>query len=256
MVDGEFEPKIIAFCCNWCSYAGADLAGVSRVQYPPNVRIVRTMCSGRIDPIIILEVLRRGADGVLVLGCHLGDCHYLEGNYQAELKMKMTRKLIEGAGIEPGRFRLEWVSASEGQRFGEVISEFTAQIKELGETPVKKNEFLASSLQAAKDAASGFRLRAIVGNERKVTVKGNAYGELKEQEDFDALISDTVKKEYMRNLVKNALKEPKSAKEVAKDLNIHPGDALQSILVLKKRGLVAMDHIDGPSPKYKAVEVN
>jgi F420-non-reducing hydrogenase iron-sulfur subunit len=129
----EFEPKIIGFLCNWCSYAGADLAGVSRIQYPPNMRVVRVMCSGRIDPIIPLEVFSKGADGVLILGCHPGDCHYSEGNLYEERKIKMVKKLLALTGLEPERLKLEWVSASEGQRFARLVSEFTD--KESGAFP-------------------------------------------------------------------------------------------------------------------------
>ncbi|MHC1567480.1 MAG: hydrogenase iron-sulfur subunit [Candidatus Syntropharchaeia archaeon] len=128
----EFEPKIVAFCCNWCSYAGADLAGVSRYQYPPNARIIRVMCSGRVDPIFILHAFREGADGVLVTGCHPGDCHYLDGNLKAEKRVNNTKKAIEYIGIEPERLRLEWISASEGIKFAELMREFTRKIKELG----------------------------------------------------------------------------------------------------------------------------
>lgn len=129
----KFEPNILVFCCNWCSYAGADLAGVSRFQYPPNIRIIRVMCSGRVDPSFVLKALKNGADGVLVSGCHLGDCHYISGNeYTKERFEKLHSFLIKQLGIDPKRVRLEWVSASEGKRFAEVITEFTNQIKELG----------------------------------------------------------------------------------------------------------------------------
>ena len=129
----NFEPNILVFCCNWCSYAGADLAGVSRFQYPPNIRIIRVMCSGRVDPSFVLKALKNGADGVLVTGCHIGDCHYISGNeYTKERFEKLHSFLIKQLGINPKRVRLEWVSASEGKRFAEVITEFTNQIKELG----------------------------------------------------------------------------------------------------------------------------
>jgi len=128
-----FEPNILVFCCNWCSYAGADLAGVSRFQYPPNIRIIRVMCSGRVDPAFVLKALKNGADGVLVSGCHIGDCHYITGNeYTQERFERLYNILIKQLGINPKRVRLEWVSASEGKRFAEVITEFTNQIKELG----------------------------------------------------------------------------------------------------------------------------
>jgi F420-non-reducing hydrogenase iron-sulfur subunit len=132
----SFEPKIVAFACNWCSYAGADLAGVSRIQYPPTIRIVRVMCSGRVSPMFILEALRAGADGVLVTGCHLGDCHYISGNEKAVRNIEMARSLIELLGIEPQRLRLEWISAAEGARFAEVVQEFTDQVRELGVNPL------------------------------------------------------------------------------------------------------------------------
>jgi F420-non-reducing hydrogenase iron-sulfur subunit len=129
----KYEPNILVFCCNWCSYAGADLAGVSRFQYPPNIRIIRVMCSGRVDPSFVLKALKNGADGVLVTGCHIGDCHYITGNeYTQERFERLHNILIKQLGVDPKRVRLEWVSASEGKRFAEVITEFTNQIKELG----------------------------------------------------------------------------------------------------------------------------
>jgi heterodisulfide reductase subunit A len=131
------EPNIVGILCNWCCYAGADLAGVSRYQYPPNIRVVRVMCSGRVDPIIIYEAFKGGADGVFIGGCHFGDCHYQKGNYQAERKVKLTKKLLEKVGIEPERLRIEWVSASEGGRFAQVIDEFTKKVAELGPSPSK-----------------------------------------------------------------------------------------------------------------------
>ena len=133
----EFRPRIVGILCNWCSYAGADLAGVSRIQYPPSVRIVRVMCSGRIDPIFILEAFKSGADGVLIGGCHPGDCHYLTGNYKAQRKFFMLRKILEQFGLEPERLRLEWVSASEGDRFATVIKDMTEKIRELGPSPLR-----------------------------------------------------------------------------------------------------------------------
>jgi len=134
----EFEPKIIGFLCNWCAYAGADLAGVSRIQYPPNVRIIRVMCSGRIEPSFILEAFKRGADGVLVAGCHLpSDCHYLAGNFKAQRRVLMLKVLLKQLGIEPERLRLEWVSAAEGDRFARVIKEMTKEIKGLGPSPIE-----------------------------------------------------------------------------------------------------------------------
>lgn len=136
----DFEPKIIGFLCNWCSYAGADLAGVSRIQYPPNIRIIRVMCSGRIDPAFVLEAFKDGADGVLIAGCHLpSDCHYISGNFKALRRITLLKKVLQDFGIEPERVRLEWVSASEGDRFAAVVKEMVQEIKKLGPNPLKKN---------------------------------------------------------------------------------------------------------------------
>ncbi len=128
----DFEPKIVAFLCNWCSYAGADLAGIGRFQYPPNVRVIRVPCSGRINPLIILKALISGADGVLISGCHPGDCHYLQGNYVARRKFTVLKGLLKMVGAWQDRVFFSWVSAAEGQRFAEVISEVTESIVEQG----------------------------------------------------------------------------------------------------------------------------
>jgi F420-non-reducing hydrogenase iron-sulfur subunit len=133
----SFEPRIIGFLCNWCSYTGADLAGTARMKYPPNVYSIRVMCSGRVDPGFILDAFRNGADGVLVCGCHPGDCHYVEGNYKCMRRMPLTKELLRGFGIDPNRLRLEWVSASEGLRFQEVVTEFVEQIRVLGPVNLK-----------------------------------------------------------------------------------------------------------------------
>lgn len=131
MGDG-FEPKIVVFACNWCSYAALDLAGTSRMKYPPNFLVIKVMCSGRVDPQFILEAFRRGADGVLVAGCHPGDCHYIEGNYKAMRRITLLKRMLESFGIEKERLRLEWISASEAEKFVKVAHEMRDQIKALG----------------------------------------------------------------------------------------------------------------------------
>jgi len=128
----EFEPNIIGFLCNWCSYAGADLAGTSRIQYPPNLKAIRVMCSGRVNPIFVINALQQGADGVLIGGCHPGDCHYERGNYLARRRMAVLKKLLEYIGIDSRRVRMTWVSASEGKKFAEVVQEVTDDIRKLG----------------------------------------------------------------------------------------------------------------------------
>ena len=131
-----FEPKIIGFLCNWCSYAGADLAGVSRFQYPPNVRVIRVMCSSRVDPQYVLKALTEGADAVLIAGCHPGDCHYIEGNYRTRRRLAALDKVLEKYGLSD-RVHLEWVSASEGNKFAELITRVTDTTKKLGPNPHK-----------------------------------------------------------------------------------------------------------------------
>ena len=150
----SFEPRIIGFLCNWCSYTGADLAGTSRMKYPPNVLTIRVMCSGRVDPGFILDAFRNGADGVLVCGCHLGDCHYVNGNHKCIRRIPLTKKILEGMGITPERLRLEWVSASEGARFQAVVSEFTEQIRTIGPMHLAEGQF-APQLELAHAAPVG-----------------------------------------------------------------------------------------------------
>jgi len=135
----SYEPKIVGFLCNWCSYAGADLAGVSRFQYPPNLRVIRVMCSGRVHPSHIMEALKNGADGVLVAGCHPpNDCHYISGNLKAARRVALLKKVLKQLGMNEKRLRLEWISAAEGEKFARVITEFTQELKELGPNPLKQ----------------------------------------------------------------------------------------------------------------------
>ena len=255
----EFEPKIVGFLCNWCSYAGADLAGVSRIQYPPNIRIIRVMCSGRIDPIIPLEVFVKGADGVIILGCHPGDCHYSEGNLYEERKIKMLKRLLALTGIGSDRLKLEWVSASEGQRFAHVVTQFTEQIMQLGPSPVSgknPNLKILENLQAAKNAASDFRLRVLVGRERELTEKSNVYDEKITQEEFDALLDDAVEAEFIRHKIHLLTKDRSlPIKALAEATELKPADVLKQIVSMRRRNMITVDHIEGVTPFYKALEV-
>lgn len=131
-----YEPKIIGYLCTYCSYPGADLAGTSRLKYPPNVNIIRVLCSGRVSPELIIRTFREGADGVLVAGCHFGDCHFISGNHRTAKRIPILKKILGYMGIEPERLRLEWISASEGERFTEVVKEFTETIR--GLPPIKE----------------------------------------------------------------------------------------------------------------------
>ena len=137
MVEAEFEPRIIAFLCNWCTYTGADLAGTSRIQYPPNIRIIRLMCSGGFDPVYVSKALLEGADGVLVGGCHPGDSHYQSGNYKARRRMAILQSILEQMGFDPDRVWLRWISASEGQYFADTVTEMVAELKAKGPNPLR-----------------------------------------------------------------------------------------------------------------------
>jgi len=144
--ENGFEPRIVGFMCNWCAYTGADLAGVSRLKSPPNVRIMRVMCTGRVDPSFVLRAFQLGADGVLIAGCHPGDCHYQEGNFKALRRTTLLRKMLRQFGIEPERLRLEWISASEAERASDVVTGFTEQIRRLGpiHAEARRNEPVAA----------------------------------------------------------------------------------------------------------------
>jgi F420-non-reducing hydrogenase iron-sulfur subunit len=133
----DFEPVIIGFCCNWCSYAGADLAGTSRYEYPPNIRLIRIMCTQMIPPWLVVDALTKGADGVLITGCHPGDCHYVDGNLKAQRRVDALSVMLQDMGLEPERLKLEWVSAGEGEKFARVVREFTNDVRKLGPNQFK-----------------------------------------------------------------------------------------------------------------------
>lgn len=254
-----FEPKIVGFLCNWCCYAGADLAGVSRFQYPSNLRVVRVMCSGRIDMHILIEMFIQGADGVFVGGCHLGDCHYLTGNYQAEKKIKLTKKLMEHAGMEPERLRLEWVSAAEGQRFAEVMKDFTEQVRSMGPSPLAGDTpdmNMLETMYIAKNISQDFRLKLLVSKERGLTEEGNVYDKKLSQEEFDALVDGAIDDEFTRcEIIMAIIGRAISAKGIARLIHSSPQKVLHHIVTLRDRGLVELDRIEGTSPLYIAKEV-
>lgn len=252
----SFKPKILGFLCNWCSYAGADLAGVSRIQYPPNIRVIRVMCSGRVDPKFIFEALQLGIDGVIVMGCHPGDCHYLEGNYEAEKKFQMVKKFLSFINFD-NRVRLEWVSASEGTRYGEVVKEFTNQIIEVGPSPVSgehPDKDLLDQLKAIEEAAASERMRSLVGRQRKITEEENVYGETVSQEKFDHIINSAIKDEYERYRILLSLeKDSKSVKDLGMELKIDPSIVLEHILVLKTRSQVDFQEIIVNTPIFMRI---
>ena len=253
---GEFEPKIIGFLCNWCSYAGADLCGVSRYQYPTNVRPVRVMCSTRISPHLVLDIFKAGADGILLGGCHLNDCHYISGNFYTEKRVRLMLKLLEDAGVDPKRLRLEWVSASEGEKFSKVVTEFTETIRNLGPSQVKKDAILRSKVAAADEASDTFRLRALVGKELGLEKTGNVYGNKLEQTELEKLIDVATKEEFERSLILELSKDkPRSVKELGKIMEVPTDRVLRHIVVLRQKNILSMDHPEGFTPTYKTIVI-
>lgn len=250
----DFEPKIVGFLCNWCSYAGADLAGVSRFQYPTNIRVVRVMCSARVDPSIIMEMFLQGADGVFVGGCHIGDCHYITGNHYTEKRMKLVRKLLEKVGMSRQRFRLEWVSASEGVRFAGIMKDFVDLIKEIGPNPVAGDSpdiAKMENLFIAKNVLEDFRLRALVNKQVEFLEKGNVYGKKLDEEELDKILYDALDVEFDRAVILwTTRREPLSVRAISEATNIPPDRVLDEIANLRRRDLIKLDRIEGQSPLY------
>ena len=234
------EIKILGILCNWCSYAGADLAGTSRFQYSPTLRVVRVMCSGRVDPELILEGFKNGVDGILIGGCHLGDCHYIDGNYHAKHKILYLQSILEKIGIDNRRLKLEWISAAEGKRFSEVVNDFSAEIKKLGKFKLteEKKELLNSLIEVFTD----FRVRWLIGNKLKVTEIGNVYGKKLTEEDYVKLLNETVDAELLRKrILKTIEKEPHTAVEISKKLNVSSEEIMSNLTTLLSDRIVAMN---------------
>jgi coenzyme F420-reducing hydrogenase delta subunit/predicted transcriptional regulator len=216
------------------------------------------MCIGRIDPVIVLETFAKGADGILVVGCHPPDCHFIEGNLQAELKIQMLKKLISQTGLEPQRLRLDWAYASEIERFAKIIDDFGNQVAALGPSPLageKPEKNILVDIMAAKTVAGDSRLRTLVGRESELIEEGNVYGEKVEQEKFDEVMDESINAEYVRSRIRLLMEEkPMSVEEVAEHLGLDPKEVLRHVVVLRQRGLIALDRIEGENPLYIALE--
>jgi len=249
----KFEPKILGFLCNWCAYAGADLAGVSRFQYPSNIRVIRVMCSGRVDPVHIFDAFKEGIDGVAVLGCHPGDCHYITGNYEAENKMMMTKKVLEKIGMDSDRLYLDWVSAAEGKRFSEVISELTNKIRKIG--PIRKDKDFHNSLLIGEKIVESVRLRWLVGKKRELIDKGNVYNEKIPAEKVDEIILKNIDKEYDRQRIIYLISEkPYSVVSIAKELKISSSVVSKYVTGMENAGYVSIFDFENNTPRYCLAE--
>jgi F420-non-reducing hydrogenase iron-sulfur subunit len=253
--EDAFEPRIVGILCNWCSYAGADLAGISRIQYPTNIRVVRVMCSGRVDPQLVLYTLLEGVDGVLALGCHPGDCHYQSGNLEAMEKFEALIKVLGNAGVD-GRFRYEWVSASEGQRFAEVVGAFTDQIRSLGPSPVPRDENLRFKLRSAQREVGDFRLRWLVGRQRTILEEGDAYGQERSPEEWEQVMERVLRDQFIRaQIIERAAEGPASVEDMAEVIGVDSAEVFRHVQRLRYKGLVLMVGHRDQSPLYRATEV-
>ncbi len=234
------EVKILGVLCNWCSYAGADLAGTSRFQYSPTLRVVRVMCSGRVDPELILQGFKNGADGILIGGCHLGDCHYIDGNYHAKHKILYLQSILEKIGIDRRRLKLEWISAAEGKRFSEVVNQFSSEIKELGKINLTKEN--QDMLNALIEVFTDFRVRWLLGNKLKVTELGNVYGDKITEKDYVNLLNETVDSELLRKrILKIIEKTPHTAVEISEKLKVNSEKIMSNLTTLVSDRKVAMN---------------
>jgi len=245
VVEHEFEPRILGFSCNWCCYAGADLAGVSRYQYSPNIRLIRLMCSGRVDPAFILRAFLNGTDGVFIGGCWPGECHYITGgNYDALSIMHLCKKLLDHIGMNPERLRLEWVSASEGIRFAEIMTDFTKKLKELG--PLGKGEGideheLKFKLEAVTKLIPYIKL---VQSERlRVSVRTEeAYNKFFTGDEFNRLFNELIVDKLALSQILLLLQErPYSTGEISEILGLSPSEVSKLLNVSVRQGLVRFD---------------
>ena len=241
----EFKPIIVGFLCNWCCYGGADLCGVSRFQYPPYLRVIRLMCSGRVDLEFIFRAFAKKADGVFIGGCHLGDCHYNpEGNYDALGNSFVAKRILEDIGVNPERLRLEWVSAGEGTRFADVMNEFGAKIKSLG--PFGSSEGrdvadLADGLEAATQLVPYFKL---VERERFRVPKRteDGYREFFASKDYDPLFKALVLDKLSLARIMGAVRGgSSSAAEIAQKLHLDVAEVIRHLELLSQQGMVKID---------------
>lgn len=249
----SYEANIICLMCNWAFCK-------NEVEIPANVNVVRITCVGRLDPPMILELFEKGADAVMLVGCKPPDCHYIEGNFQAERSVKMLKKLLTLTGLESGRLKLLWVSPLEEKSFNHYVKEFSGEIEKFGPSPLKseKSKFqLVANISAAKNAAADFRLRVLLGREKELTEEVNVYGEKVSQEEFDALLDEIVNEEFMRHKFHLLTKtKPLSVKELAEIVKMKPADVLKQIVNMSRKNMVALDHVEGTTPFYKALEIN
>jgi len=246
------KPKIVCFLCNMV-FCREEMA------IPSNVNLSRVNCIGRLDPDIILEMFANGAEAVMLAGCRPPDCHYLDGNLQAERAVKLVQKLLAMTGLEQERLKLLWVSPLEEENFNHHAKELSRDIGKLGPSPLKdanSESPLMVNVLAAKNAASDFRLRVLLGREKELTEAVNVYGDKLSQEEFDMLLDEVVPAEFVRHKIHILAKtKPQSIKDLAEAVEMKPAAVLKQIVDMRRRNMLALDHIEGTTPYYKALEV-
>jgi len=251
-MENNANPKIVCFTCT-LAFCGEEN------PVPPNANVVRVNCVGRIDPVIVLEMFEKGIDAVMIAGCQPPDCHYVDGNLEAERAVKMLKKLVSLTGSEPERVKLLWYSPLDGKGLDSYLKEFSKEIRKIKPFPLKtekpESAFLVNIL-SAKRAASDFRLRVLLGREEELTEFVNAYGEKIPPGQFDDLMDDIVETEFIRNKI-YVLTKPKSlsVREIAEVTGMRPSAVLQHIVNMRRRNMLALDHVDGTTPFYRALEV-
>jgi F420-non-reducing hydrogenase iron-sulfur subunit len=243
--------RIICFMCNWAFCRDES-------ELPPDTNVVRVMCVGRLDPALVLEAFAKGVDGVMIIGCKPPDCHFVEGNLEAERAVNVVKKLVALTGLEQERINLLWVSPMEETSLGHYLTEFSERVNKLGPSPVKnkgpESKFMINIL-AAKNAASDFRLRVLVGRERELTECMNVYSEKIPQEDFDAVLDEIVEAEFIRHKLHFLTRiKPLSVRDLAEATEMKPANVLKHIVNMRRKGMIALDHIEGATPLYKALE--
>ncbi len=246
------EPKIVCFMCNFAFCKSEN-------PIPSNVNVTRVNCVGEMDPVMVLEMFENGADAVMLAGCRPPDCHFVEGNLQAERAVKMLKKLLALTGLEPERLNLLWYSPLEETSFTRSAKEFSKEIGKLGASPLKnanRESMPMVNVLAAKNAASEFRLRVLLGREKELTEGVNVYGDKLTPEEFDMLMNDVVEDEFIRYKIHVLTKtKPLSVKALAEVTEMKPASVLKQIVNMRRKNMIALDSIEGTTPLYKALEV-
>jgi len=248
----DYEPKITCFMCNFAFCQ-------EETEVPPNVNVARVNCIGRMDPLLILEMFEKGADAVILVGCKPPDCHFIEGNLQAEVTVKMLKKLVMLIGVEPERLKLVCYSPTGRKSFSRHLEEFSDKTRKLAVSPLKSvspESHLLLDISAAKDVVADFRLRVLLGRERELTESANVYGEKIPLEEFDKILDEIVEAEFIRHKIHVLTKaKPFSVKALAEKVELRPALVLKHIVNMRRKNMLTVDHVEGQTPFYKALEV-